>query len=464
MHRSAATRGIRTVAVAAAAVVALGLRPAPAAAQEPPADDLVDLRTVAPADTPGIDPVLDGVAVVGGRDLDRAELDLAGAAADQQAATMVVVDADRARTELAARAGTAGQAVADATQRQADAGVALAAAAVAVDEAGTIEAVLEADLEAARGRLRRIAADQFATVPTAQYDVLGTLDDISARDRRSSLAGRGIDLASAEVDRATLPWREARDQRLEREDVLDDAAAEAEAAGAALATAVDERDRSDELLRDADATAAEARAALARAAEATAEAIAARRTARLAATVADLDIPLVAIHAYWRASALAPCRLPWWLVAGIGRVESGHGTSGGSELTPTGDTTVPIIGIALDGRPGTLAIADTDGGRFDRDPTWDRAVGPMQFIPGTWGRWAVDGNADDAADPHNLYDAALAAADYLCFSRGDLDTEARQREALAAYNRSRPYADKVLATGEAYRDALDLPDVAPRPA
>ena len=118
-----------------------------------------------------------------------------------------------------------------------------------------------------------------------------------------------------------------------------------------------------------------------------------------------------------------------------------------------------ILGIPLDGRAGTAAIADTDGGRLDDDARWDRAVGPMQFIPGTWGRWAADGNADQEADPHNIYDAAGAAARYLCFSRGDLLTEPQIRNALLAYNRSVPYGTKVLAEGGRYRDALDLPDI-----
>jgi len=29
-------------------------------------------------------------------------------------------------------------------------------------------------------------------------------------------------------------------------------------------------------------------------------------------------------------------------------------------------------------------ITATDGGLMDRDTAYDRAVGPMQFLPGTW--------------------------------------------------------------------------------
>jgi membrane-bound lytic murein transglycosylase B len=49
---------------------------------------------------------------------------------------------------------------------------------------------------------------------------------------------------------------------------------------------------------------------------------------------------------------------------------------------------------------------------------WDRAVGPLQFIPGTWSDYAGDGNADGIASPQNIHDAALAAGIYLLCGRG----------------------------------------------
>ena len=68
-----------------------------------------------------------------------------------------------------------------------------------------------------------------------------------------------------------------------------------------------------------------------------------------------------------------------------------------------------ITGPPLDGR-GVASIPDSDGGRWDGDATWDRAVGPMQFIPTTWRSLGRDGNADRVADPNNLFDAAVSAA------------------------------------------------------
>src|SRR3546814_8911702 len=42
-----------------------------------------------------------------------------------------------------------------------------------------------------------------------------------------------------------------------------------------------------------------------------------------------------------------------------------------------------IRGIPLDGTR-SARIDDTDGGRWDGDSQWDRAMGALQFIPDTW--------------------------------------------------------------------------------
>jgi membrane-bound lytic murein transglycosylase B len=74
----------------------------------------------------------------------------------------------------------------------------------------------------------------------------------------------------------------------------------------------------------------------------------------------------------------------------------------------------------------------------------------MQFIPSTWRIVARDGDLDGRADPHNLYDAALAAAEYLCRADGGLEG------ALLSYNASGAYVREVLAHRRAYA-ALGLP-------
>jgi hypothetical protein len=162
--------------------------------------------------------------------------------------------------------------------------------------------------------------------------------------------------------------------------------------------------------------------------------------ARATAVVVGSDLTLVALDAYLRAamdvsSAMPGCGIPWWLLAGIGRVESGHGTFSTSVLDPAGTASPPIIGIPLDGGNSTAVITDTDGGRLDFDTRHDRAVGPMQFIPSTWARYAADGNGDGIADPQNLYDAAHAAATYLCTAGGDLTADAGW-ESLAPFGAS----------------------------
>jgi membrane-bound lytic murein transglycosylase B len=180
--------------------------------------------------------------------------------------------------------------------------------------------------------------------------------------------------------------------------------------------------------------------------------------ARATAVVVGSDITLVALDGYVRASLdlsheEPACRLPWSLLAGIGRVESGHGTFATSTLDPAGTASPPIIGIALDGGRGTQAIGDTDGGGLDGDARHDRAVGPMQFIPSTWARYAADGNHDGEADPQNVYDAALAAAHYLCVASSGLDGAGRER-AVMAYNHSPAYVAKVLAYADEYAALL----------
>ena len=143
------------------------------------------------------------------------------------------------------------------------------------------------------------------------------------------------------------------------------------------------------------------------------------------------------------------CAVPWSLIAAIGSVESNH--AAGRTIAVTGEVTPPIIGIALDGTRGTARIADTDDGRLDGDSTFDRAVGPMQFIPSTWAFAGIDGNADGVRDPNNVFDAARATAAYLCRAvpGSALTSDADQRKAVFSYNRSAAYVDKVMAQAAA---------------
>ena len=109
-----------------------------------------------------------------------------------------------------------------------------------------------------------------------------------------------------------------------------------------------------------------------------------------------------------------------------------------------------ILGPVLDGSGGNSAIADTDGGRYDGNTRWDRAVGPMQFIPSSWATGGRDGNGDGVDDPENLFDAALAAANYLCNSGGDLRTTSAAQRAVLTYNHSWDYVLVVLGYAASY--------------
>lgn len=148
------------------------------------------------------------------------------------------------------------------------------------------------------------------------------------------------------------------------------------------------------------------------------------------------------------------CDVRWQILAGIGQVESKHGRLDASHVVADDGTVTPVIrGRALDGTGGTQTIPDTDGGELDGDATWDRAMGPLQFIPTTWSELGRDGNGDGVADPDNLYDAALTAAAHLCLREpGDYTVRAQLRRALIAYNASGEYADRVLDWMDRYTD------------
>ena len=103
-------------------------------------------------------------------------------------------------------------------------------------------------------------------------------------------------------------------------------------------------------------------------------------------------------------------------------------------------------------------VGDTDGGALDGDASYDRAVGPMQFIPQTWSRFEADGNEDGTTSPFNLYDATLAAATYLCTASSGLDADPGLRAAYFSYNHSVLYVDSVLGYARLYERSIEVPD------
>ena len=177
-------------------------------------------------------------------------------------------------------------------------------------------------------------------------------------------------------------------------------------------------------------------------------------------SLAASGIPITALIAYRQAAAREAkrqprCGLTWPLLGGIGRIESNHGRFAGAVLHSDGLSTPPVIGIPLNGN-GTALIRDTDGGQLDGDRVYDRAVGPMQFIPSTWAGFGVDANGDGVADPFNIFDAAAAAADYLCAAGRDLRTYAGQVVAVRSYNNSDSYISLVLGVEKVYAGGVGI--------
>ncbi|MHA2787559.1 lytic transglycosylase domain-containing protein [Corynebacterium sp. S7] len=168
----------------------------------------------------------------------------------------------------------------------------------------------------------------------------------------------------------------------------------------------------------------------------------------LAETSSTSGIPERALAAYAGAALRIAdeqpkCGIGWNTLAGIGQVESIHGSFGGASIDERGQVSPAIIGVPLDGSEGVAEIADTDGGVLDGDKEYDRAVGPMQFIPSTWQLEGRDGNLDGVTDPQNIDDAVLTAASYLCGEERDVTSDNGWNAAVTTYNQSRTYAINV---------------------
>jgi membrane-bound lytic murein transglycosylase B len=179
----------------------------------------------------------------------------------------------------------------------------------------------------------------------------------------------------------------------------------------------------------------------------------------LASTAAATDIPERSLAAYAGAalakSATMPeCGLSWNTIAGIGATESDHGRHGGSAVGADGTVNPPIYGVPLAGGEGVEHIPDSDGGALDGDAEFDRAVGPFQLIPQTWRNWHTDGNGDGVEDPHNIDDAAMATANYLCRVSIHIDTEEGWVAAVSGFNSPESYRDSVARYAVRYAEEL----------
>lgn len=183
----------------------------------------------------------------------------------------------------------------------------------------------------------------------------------------------------------------------------------------------------------------------------------------------DNDVPTAALEAYRHASGVLAstdpgCSLPWTLIAAVGRVESDHGRYGDSQLSTDGVSRPAIIGPQLDGHGPFAAIHDTDDGTLDGDTVWDRAVGAMQMLPGTWAWVGRDGDGNGRRDPGDIDDAALAAATYLCAGDVSLADTAGMASAAYRYNPSDYYVQLVLSFEHGYATGVFEVPSPPPPA
>lgn len=130
--------------------------------------------------------------------------------------------------------------------------------------------------------------------------------------------------------------------------------------------------------------------------------------------LAKRDIPAQFLAWYMDAAQTCP-GLPWAVLAGIGKVESDHGRNPAS-----------------------------------RRPNRAGARGPMQFLPATFDRYAVDGDHDGATGIYDPADAIFTAARYLCASGARRGSQPGIRKALFAYNHAGWYVDLVLSWAAKY--------------
>ena len=136
-----------------------------------------------------------------------------------------------------------------------------------------------------------------------------------------------------------------------------------------------------------------------------------------------------------------------------------HATPASPAEVPPPEPVVPVAGDAESWLAGArraaatcpglppavlVAIGKVETGLGIRsDTSYAGALGPMQFLPGTWAAYGVDGDGDGRADVMNVVDALHGAARLLCANGGG--DPHRVRTALWNYNRSLSYVERVAA-------------------
>src|SRR5690606_16082599 len=143
-------------------------------------------------------------------------------------------------------------------------------------------------------------------------------------------------------------------------------------------------------------------------------------------TAASRQVPLRAVQAYARTAvsqrdAWPECDPRWNTLAGVGPADSAQGKLGGAGLDAGAASGQRRRGTTINGRSGTRAIKATqESPAVHGDEEWDRAVGPFQFLTSSWEQYGGDADGYGRADPHDIDDAALGAANHLCDRERDL--------------------------------------------
>ena len=170
-----------------------------------------------------------------------------------------------------------------------------------------------------------------------------------------------------------------------------------------------------------------------------------------------LGVPDRVLTAYHSAEVLLArtrpgCAMPWWLLAGIGKVESGHASGG--RVDRDGRTRGEVLGPLLDGSlAGTMVVEDTDRGVMDGDTAFDRAVGPDAVPAGHLARpWAPTPTATARPTRTTSTTRPRPPGVYLCRGGGSMTDPDQMRAAVLRYNGSDEYADAVITWGTSYRD------------
>ncbi|GAA4355055.1 lytic transglycosylase domain-containing protein [Angustibacter luteus] len=258
------------------------------------------------------------------------------------------------------------------------------------------------------------AADQAAASVRALYlsgGQAGLLNTVLTSSSLEDLASRMIG-----VDRVLSTTSASADDAQQQADRLVDVAAEKERhADAAVVTAAQLTRQADQVAallaaaqHSLDSLSATARQ-LTEAEDAARALAAARRAAEAgqddAIGAARAQLPTAEYFRLYQAAARTCSGMDWTLLAAVGQVESGHGRNAGTSSAG--------------------------------------AQGPMQFMPGTFASYAVDGNHDGKLDVYSPADAIYTAARYLC--SGGAGSPAGVSAALFRYNRAQWYVDLVLS-------------------